>query len=88
MPTMLEDLYLGKIAPGLGSAPLSPEYRRLQKLLSTREEALLHLLGKDQKEAFLLYSDAMGDLCALAAREDFVRGFRLGAQLLREMFSP
>lgn len=88
MPSLLSDLYLGDIAPGMDNVPLSPEYRRLQNLLASREKVLLQTLPEEHKEAFLLYCDTQSHICALSGREDFARGFRLGAQLLLEMLKP
>lgn len=66
----------------------SPEYRRLRHLLAEQEEALIKMLGEKERQAFLLCCDTESAVCALSGREDFARGFRLGAQLLLEMLSP
>lgn len=65
----------------------TPQYRKAIKAMCKAGEALEGKLNDEEKELFIQYSDAQADESQLYAAERFIRGYRLGAMMMCEVFA-
>lgn len=82
MLQILTDLYYGNIRPGEAAFARDSEYAiKLRELVRYQNE-LNGLLGEDEKILFTSFCEAQSELNGMTAANNFVYGFRLGAQLI------
>lgn len=62
--------------------------RKMQQTISSLEQALMEQLPTPQKELFVQYIDAWGNLNVQSELDSFVYGFRMGAQMALDTFVP
>ncbi|MBQ9802230.1 MAG: hypothetical protein IJW51_04090 [Clostridia bacterium] len=65
----------------------NPQYKKLLQTRSTAREKLETALSEKQKCLLSEFDDCGTELSKFCEKEIFVRGFRLGAQLMLEMLS-
>lgn len=82
MKSVLEELYFGNIRPfATRNTCISENHIRYMEEFRGK---LLDSLTSGQKEWFASYEDHMSEIASAAECEAFVKGFRLGEQMLIE----
>lgn len=85
MTTIMEAFYRGQIVPDESIVPSQPEYRAINRQVSTQAQQWRERLGEDtflELEEFLYLRDRADRMHVEAA---FHHGFKLGANLLIEV---
>ena len=82
MKSVLEELYFGNIRP-FATRNTSISENHIKYMEEFRGK-LLDSLTSGQKEWFASYEDHMSEIASAAECEAFVKGFRLGEQMLIE----
>ena len=81
---ILEELWYGNINPRqMDSA--SGRHKNLTHLVSENEKKLMALLSDEAKEIYERLTDCQKELNVLEQCEAFIRGFKLGAQIMIEV---
>ena len=81
---IIEELWYGNIAPN----KLSLKQGRYKELLGEVvrcEKDLGERLNVEEKEIFEKFTEFTNEMCSIAEREAFVRGFTLGAKIIIEV---
>lgn len=87
MTSILEKLYYGEISPCSQPTPATERYLKAKdEVEKYGSEILAKYPGC--KELLESYADAIHVTAACESLQDFVRGFKLGAQLMSEMSEP
>lgn len=83
--SMLSDFFHGEIAPH--EMQPSAEYEEWSRRVEERENRIRERLAEQEDAERLLwdYALATGRLVGLAAEENFIYGFELGAELMLEI---
>lgn len=81
MPSIIHDLYFGKLSPWEQLRP-TPEQREQYDQLRRLEEQLSVDFDESQKRLFLKIIDAYSTIHGGQQTDSFTQGFRLGAQLM------
>lgn len=79
---ILDALWGGSVRPCERAVKKGSEYDRLRIEAQKLYDRFWDLLSPDAKEAFNAYSEINIDLMSISDRDFFVKGFRLGVQLL------
>ena len=82
----LDKLYYGEICP---AEEVNEELPGLQEAMDRYHSLIDQLIGQISEEAektYSLLSDARADVEAILRREDFKKGFRMGAACMKECF--
>lgn len=82
----VERFFYGNIDPQSRERPHPKTMRKMQQTISSLEQALMEQLPTPQKELFVQYIDAWGNLNVQSELDSFVYGFRLGAQMALDTF--
>ena len=82
MKSVLEELYFGNIRPFATRNTCISE-NHISYMEEFREK-FLNTLTESQREAFFSYESHMSEITSSAECEAFVKGFRLGVQILME----
>lgn len=83
--TTLENFYFGNINPS--DYRQSAEVRKKLSAMTALMEELSSLLEKDhQKEKIAILAERQTELIALAERDAFIEGFKLGVKLATEIY--
>ena len=85
--TILENLYNGNINIVEKSIKKGSEYDRLTKVASELEDKLMESISGQEKELFESIFITRFQQEDIMLTETFVEGFRLGAQIMLEVFS-
>ncbi|MBQ8869457.1 MAG: hypothetical protein IJ027_07085 [Oscillospiraceae bacterium] len=85
--TILENLYNGNINVVERSIKKGSEYDRLDKLSLELENKFIKGKSKQEKELFEQILELIYGQEEILLTETFVEGFRLGAQIMLEVFS-
>ena len=84
--TTLENFYFGNINPS--DYRQSTEVRKKLSEMTVLMEELSSLLDKDQqKEKLEQFADRQTELIALAERDAYIEGFKLGVKLATEIYT-
>lgn len=84
--TTLENFYFGNINPS--DYRQSSEVRKKLSAMTALMEELSSLLEKDQqKEKLEQFADRQTELIALAERDAYIEGFKLGVKLATEIYT-
>lgn len=86
MNNIINKLYYGEICPCEKPAPNTKRYIENRELICSTENKLLEQFP-DCKELLDTYTDALRIEAQLESEADFVRGFRLGAELMFDILS-
>lgn len=84
---VLKDLWRGNISPAERCVRPGSEYAGVSKQLSTQFGELLPLLSPEARQQVETVDNLRTDLCLMENEEHFLYGFRLGAQLMLDIFS-
>lgn len=84
MRKILEDLYFGNIVPYEKRMAASSELRRLAKRASDCESQLAERLNEEERQLLKVLTNAQQEIDSIAAKENFILGFRLGTRLMAE----
>ena len=82
MRKILEDIYCGRFSAVNRPIRRGSEYDRAISEVTRCEEALRGKLNPDAMNLLAAYSQACADLSEISCIENFVLGFRMGAQLM------
>ena len=82
MTKVLDQLWGGEIRPCDRVVKRGGEYERLQKNAQTQYDRFWSLLTPEAKEACKAFEEANLSLMSISDRDFFVKGFRLGVQLV------
>ena len=84
--TTLENFYFGNINPS--DYLQSAEVRKKLSAMTALMEELSSLLEKDQqKEKLYQITDSQTELIALAERDAYIEGFKLGVKMITEIYA-
>ena len=84
MRKLLEDFYHGNLAPDEQIMAPDSELRRLVGKAADCEERLIKRLDKDEQNILEELTDTQHLMDSIAARENFILGFRLGVRMMAE----
>ena len=82
MRKIIEDIYCGRFSAVNRPIKRGSEYDRAISEVTRCEEALRGKLNPDEMKLLAAYSQACADLSGISCIENFVLGFRMGAQLM------
>ena len=85
---ILDELWRDGIDPTTRFVRKGSRYAKLTKQLSQEEDKFLEELSEDGKNAYAAYCEAQGEMNDIAESDSFIKGFRLGAQLILDVVSP
>lgn len=88
MRKTIEDIYCGRFSAGNRPIRRGSEYDRAISEVTRCEEALRGKLNPDEVKLLRTYSQACADLSGISSIENFVLGFRMGAQLMLAILEP
>ena len=88
MRKILEDIYCGRFSAVNRPIRRGSEYDRAISEVTRCEEALRGKLNPDEVKLLGTYSQACADLSGISCIDNFVLGFRMGAQLMLEVLEP
>lgn len=83
--SILEELYNGNIVPTEKYIKKGGEYQKINDELSEKIEKLMCTLNSKQKDLCEEIEDGFCRLSYISEKECFIDGFRLGAQIMREI---
>lgn len=84
---ILEELWYGNINDCSKFLRYNSIVTETLNLLSKNADNLLKNLSEKEKEIFEKYSNCHSEISQIAERENFIKGFRLGALMMIEMMS-
>ena len=85
---ILEDIYCGRFSAINRPIRRGPEYDRAISEVTRCEKALRGKLNPEEVKLLRTYSQACADLSGISSIENFVLGFRMGAQLMLAILEP
>ena len=83
----IDELFYGNITPNERSFARDSAYAQALEQLTEAEDALREVLDKEDREALDRLTDAQQTMDAIATREYFTDGFRLGAKLMLDILT-
>ena len=86
MPNILEDLYYGNISPCQRAVRPGSRVQKLAQKQSDLESKLNESFTEEQRASFEQYLVVTADLLDANCLDNFITGFRLGAQFAHEIF--
>ena len=84
---IIDELFYGNITPNERTFARDSEYGQALEQLTEAEEILRHVLDKEDREVLDRLTDAQQTMDAIATREYFADGFRLGAKLMLDILT-
>lgn len=81
----IKDLFFANNIPFELPALDEEEWQCLTQRFSEKETPFFQSMTKEQKKLYEDYQDARLDIAVSEPRDAFVRGFRMGARLMREV---
>ena len=85
--TILEELYMGKISFFERRIPPSTAYTKAMKNRADVEEKLAATLNEEEKQLLEQLGNAEGDICDFIRYDTYTAAFRLGVQLMAEIYA-
>ena len=85
--SIIEELWYGNISPCEMDFKRGSKYSELLSYIVRHEEDLQKRLNDEEKEILEKFTECMGEMCSIAEREAFVRGFTLGARIIIEVMN-
>ena len=86
MAGFIEEFYFGNIDPQARGVKENSRIQKQMAILSGSEERLTRELTGKEKETFLDYVNAWGEVLSFCNLDSFIIGFRLGAQFTYDTF--
>lgn len=87
MSNIIEEIYNGDLLPIDKLCNTDKEYRKVMEKVIAAENALLNAYP-EVTELFEKYQDADGQMISLSNSREFVKGFKIGAQVALEIMKP
>lgn len=84
---IIDELFYGNITPNERTFVRDSEYGQALEQLTEAEDALRGVLDKEDREALDRLTGAQQTMDAIATREYFTDGFRLGAKLMLDILT-
>ena len=82
MTKVLDQLWGGEIRPCDRVVKRGSEYERIRDMAQREHDRFWSLLTPEAKEAYKAFEEANLSLMSISDRDFFVKGFRLGVQLV------
>lgn len=82
----LEELYNGNVCPCDRYVKKGSEYQKLSLLLNENEDTFLKMLSEDARTLYESIMEIHFQQAAISEKELFIDGFRLGAQIMQEIY--
>ena len=82
---ILEEFWYGNLNPNEQSFGKQSRFAKVLSLLTQNEGKLLERMNEEEKEIFEKYQDCHHELTQLGECEAFIKGFRLGGQIMLEV---
>lgn len=86
MKNILEKLYYGELCPDMQMKPLLNAYKEKHNNLLEKERDFVNKLDATLKEEFEVFMDKYLDITEVDVSQTFIEGFRLGVQMMCEVF--
>lgn len=86
MGKFIEEFYYGNIDPQSRRTKQSKAVSKQMEILMVNEEFLTNALSEENKQKFLDYVNAWGVVNGEATLDNFITGFRLGANFTYDTF--
>ncbi len=86
MTNFIEEFYYGNIDPQARSSGQNKKVQHDMQTLNESEDFLTDKLTGEEKKRFLQYVDAWASVNGESNLDDFITGFRLGAQFTFDTF--
>lgn len=83
---ILHDLWEGILSACAGPTRSGGLDSRMQRVVIQKEQELRQRLSKEEIESLEDYQGKLGDLTNLELEDAFVKGFRLGAKIIFDVF--
>lgn len=84
---VLEELFYGNIRPNERDIKRDSDYRKLNSLIKENENKLFEKFGQKEKLLYESILEAIYEQEGFFEKEQFVYGFRLGAQIMLEILT-
>ena len=84
---ILEEFWYGNVNPNEQFFDERSRFAKVMKLLTQNEGKLLERLNIEEKEIFEKYQDCQHEIGQIGECEAFIKGFRLGGQMMLEVCS-
>ena len=79
--SILQELWYGNIDPMEAVGSGGPHYTALMELMARNREKIAAKLNEEMQEVLETYDDNIREMDAIAEKEAFAYGFRLGVRL-------
>lgn len=86
MPNFIEELFFGNLDPQRREYANGSRIMKVSSNINELEEKLTERLRDEDKDLFLDFCNAYGELMGDAEVDSFVVGFRLGAKMIFDTF--
>ena len=86
MTNFIEEFYYGNIDPQARSFAQNKKVQHDMQTLTDNEDFLTDKLSGEEKKRFIQYVDAWASVNGESALDNFITGFRLGAQFAFDTF--
>ena len=83
---ILHDLWEGTLSPTASLTLSAQPHTRMQRVVIQKEQELRQRLSKEEIESLEDYQEKLGDLTNLELEDAFIKGFRLGAKIIFDVF--
>ncbi len=87
MRNILEDIYYDRLSMNEQMYRRGSKYDKAISEVTRLEDRLLKLLPEHHQD-LKDYSNACADLASISKLDDFIKGFRVGAQVMLEVLRP
>ncbi len=88
MRKILEDIYYDRLSMNAQMYRPGSKYDKAISEVTRLEDRLQKLLPPEHSQDLKDYSNACADLASISKLDDFIKGFRLGAQVMLEVLRP
>ena len=88
MKTILHKLYGGEINPYENMAPTCRAFYEVNEKIQREKRYFTGRMPPDDRQRFEALENLYCDASEMEVQEAFCRGFKLGAQMLMEVFAP
>ena len=82
--SILEELWYGNIEPMEAVGSGGSQYKELMGLMAKNREKIAEKLNEEMQVVLEIYDDNIREMGAIAEKEAFIYGFRLGMRLAAE----
>lgn len=86
MPNFIEELFFGNLDPQRRGYTKNSRIMKVSSNINELEEKLIERLQGEDKDLFLDFCNAYGELMGEAEVDSFITGFRMGARFAYDTF--